>query len=624
VSPPPPADLVRDLLQTRSTILADVEPRAREAPRDTERLLLRSDLPGTMQLYELVHGERHQLTALPEPVAGARYVGGPGARRAVLEIDQGGNERYGLYLLDIAAAQSKPVQRIEALVALTDDLRYGHRLAGVSPDGLLIAYLSNRATEVDFDLWLCEIAEGRHRRCWASGSFCQPGSGFSPDGRYVSVLRPGNRPLDDDLVLIDVSSGEGHIVLAHPDEAALVGAPAWLADTSMLAATNAGRELSAIIHLHPGTGTVTPVAGTGQRGDAEVYASDDGTTVLIVENEGGHTVMRIRDARALHDAGQEVSLPARGVVSDHVVGHPRLSRGGERVVFTLTTPRMPGDVWVHERATTHTRRLTTSPAPVGPERLVEPASESVASFDGEAVPVFVYRPARAADPPPVVVMVHGGPESQAMLTFNPIVQALALSGYAVVVPNVRGSTGYGRRYAALDDKRLRLDSVRDLAAVHGFLAPAGLDPDRAALWGGSYGGYMVLAGLAFQPELWAAGVDIVGISDLVGFLKNTSDYRRVFREHEYGSLEHDRDFLASASPLRRAGQIRAPLFVIHGRNDPRVPVSEAEQLVANLRGREIECELAIYEDEGHGLARLPNRLDAYPRAIAFLDRVLRR
>ena len=148
--------------------------------------------------------------------------------------------------------------------------------------------------------------------------------------------------------------------------------------------------------------------------------------------------------------------------------------------------------------------------------------------------------------------------------------------------------------------------------MHGFLAGAGLDDQRAALFGGSYGGYMVLAGLAFQPELWAAGVDLVGISDLATFLENTSDYRRAHREREYGSLEHDREFLARASPLRHAGAIRAPLFVVHGRNDPRVPVSEAEQLVTTVRQHGVRCELVIYEDEGHGLARLQNRLDAYP------------
>jgi dipeptidyl aminopeptidase/acylaminoacyl peptidase len=133
---------------------------------------------------------------------------------------------------------------------------------------------------------------------------------------------------------------------------------------------------------------------------------------------------------------------------------------------------------------------------------------------------------------------------------------------------------------------------------------------------------MVLAGLAFQPDLWAAGVDIVGISDLVTFLENTSDYRRAHREREYGSLERDREFLAEASPLRHADSIRAPLFVIHGRNDPRVPVTEAEQLVANLSRRAVPHELLVYDDEGHGLARLKNKLEAYPQAIEFLNRVM--
>jgi dipeptidyl aminopeptidase/acylaminoacyl peptidase len=189
---------------------------------------------------------------------------------------------------------------------------------------------------------------------------------------------------------------------------------------------------------------------------------------------------------------------------------------------------------------------------------------------------------------------------------------------------VRGSTGYGKRYASLDDTTKRLDSVRDLRSVHEALDSLGFDPARAVLWGGSYGGYMTLAGLAFQPELWAAGVDIVGVSNLATFLENTSEYRRAHREREYGSLANDRDFLIEASPLTHVDAIRAPLFVIHGRNDPRVPVGEAEQLVASLGRRGVRHELLIYDDEGHGLARLANQLDAYPRAIQFLDEVLGR
>ena len=199
---------------------------------------------------------------------------------------------------------------------------------------------------------------------------------------------------------------------------------------------------------------------------------------------------------------------------------------------------------------------------------------------------------------------------------------MAANGHTVVVPNVRGSTGYGKRWYTADDVRRRLDSVADLAALHGWLPDVGLDPARAALWGGSYGGYMVLAGLAFQPELWAAGVDIVGISSLVTFLQNTSPYRRAAREREYGSLDADEQFLREASPLSRVDAIRAPLFVIHGANDPRVPLTEAEQLVAAVSGNGVPCELLVYPDEGHGLAKRANRLDAYPKALAFLLRHL--
>jgi dipeptidyl aminopeptidase/acylaminoacyl peptidase len=256
--------------------------------------------------------------------------------------------------------------------------------------------------------------------------------------------------------------------------------------------------------------------------------------------------------------------------------------------------------------------------------MVVPERHRYRSFDGEEVPLFAYRPPRPlADPPPVVVLIHGGPESQYVPSFSPVVQYLVAQGFGVVAPNVRGSTGYGKRWQHLDDVEKRLDSVRDLASLHDWLeADGGFDPDRAVLYGGSYGGYMVLAGLAFQPERWAAGIDIVGISNLVTFLEHTAPWRRRFREREYGSLERDRDFLVAASPITHVDAIRAPLFVIHGANDPRVPLGEAEQIHAALTEKDVECELLVYGDEGHGLAKLANRLDAYPRAVEWLDRVL--
>jgi dipeptidyl aminopeptidase/acylaminoacyl peptidase len=220
----------------------------------------------------------------------------------------------------------------------------------------------------------------------------------------------------------------------------------------------------------------------------------------------------------------------------------------------------------------------------------------------------------------VVVYVHGGPEGQARPHFDPGVQYLAASGYAVLVPNVRGSTGYGYEYQSLDDVRLRMDSVADLAAAVGWLGDQGIaDPRRIAVIGGSYGGFMVLSALTTYPDLWAAGVDIVGIANFVTFLQNTGPWRRKLREPEYGSLEHDRDFLESISPIHHVNAITAALFVVHGANDPRVPIGEAEQIVAALQSRGIAVEYLRFEDEGHGLSKRANQVRAYPAIGRFLD-----
>jgi dipeptidyl aminopeptidase/acylaminoacyl peptidase len=614
--------LFRALLQTSVSVLADVS----DDPSGSERLLIRGDATGTMQLAELIGDQRVVLTDLPEPVRGAHYLG---PRRAVLEIDAGGNERFGLWLIDLDAAASEPVTSLSRLRALTDDPRFGHHFAGASPDGRLIAYVSDRAGGVDFDLWSVALDTGQHRLVYAGGTWLHPSSGFAPDGRTVAVLASGNRPLDADLVLVDVDSGAATMPLPHPDEAALVGSPAWINDSTFVVASNVGHDFMAIVRHELGSAATVPLAGGPHDADTEVVCSGDGSTLLLVENCDGAAVMTLRDA-ATGTIRTELDTPEPGIVTG-LFDPPILSRDGSRVYYTLSTPRMPTSVYGFDARTGVTRRLTGEPVGVPVDRLAPAESHTVTSFDGEPVPVFVFRPRRgpgddapddALSGPPVVVVVHGGPEAQATQLFNPVIQGLVLAGLGVVVPNVRGSTGYGKRYASLDDTTRRLDSVADLAAVHGFLDDAGFDATRAALWGGSYGGYMVLAGVAFSPELWAAGVDIVGISDLVTFLQNTSDYRRAHREREYGSLEHDRAFLEAASPMRRVGEIRAPLFVIHGRNDPRVPVSEAEQLVARLGERGIRCELRIYADEGHGLARLANRLDAYPAAVAFLQDIL--
>jgi dipeptidyl aminopeptidase/acylaminoacyl peptidase len=293
-----------------------------------------------------------------------------------------------------------------------------------------------------------------------------------------------------------------------------------------------------------------------------------------------------------------------------------------RVAFGFSTPTEPHQVWLHDLESGRPRKLTDLGAV---EDGIEPELHRFESFDGESIPVFLFLP-EGDGPFPVVVTVHGGPESQwrpwYSSGFGALTQYLVARGYAVAAPNVRGSTGYGKRFEHLDDVEKRLDSVADLAALHAWLAERPeIDGSRAVVYGRSYGGYMVLAALAFQPELWAAGIEFVGISNLRTFLENTSVWRRAAREREYGPLS-DPELLERLSPWSRLDAIRAPLFIEHGRNDPRVPVSESEAIYAELVRRGIRCELVIYEDEGHAVEKLANRVDVFERAVAFLDEVL--
>jgi len=570
---------------------------------DGARLLVASNVPGTQQLYEIPSrgGELRQLTDFAEPVTSGQFL--PDGR-VLLERDEGGNERTQLYLLG------------DGLEPLVVDARFIHGTPQLGDRGTLLAYRTNRRNGSDFDVVVRSLASGEERT-FELGGYCGVAS-ISPDGRWVVVERTGLRSADNDLLLVDLESGD--VVHATPhDEPAEYYAPVWSADGSgFLLATNEGRDTFAIARHDLAAGTRTVLLESDW--DLEPHGDEAGRSVLVVANEDGYSRLELRDPSTL-ELREEVPLPGRGIVE-----HPVFSKDGSQLAFSFSSPVEPHDAYVYDLDGHSLRRLTTSPRDVEPATLVEPRLHRFESFDGEPVPVYLFEP-EGDGPFPVVVTVHGGPEAQWLPwfapSFAPLTQHLVSRGYAVAAPNVRGSTGYGKRYSQLDDVEKRLDSVRDLASLHAWLAARPeIDGSRAAVYGRSYGGYMVLAALAFQPELWAAGIEAVGISSLVTFLENTSDYRRAAREREYGSLADDREFLIHASPMTHIDAIRAPLFIQHGRNDPRVPVSESEHIHAVLTEKGIPCELLIFEDEGHTVAKLSNRIETFTRAIAFLERVL--
>lgn len=621
----PTAD-IRDYLEIRTAAPSGWSP-------DGSKLLISSNLTGTAQVHRLDGADGAadvpaealvRLTDLAEPIGAGYLPADPtGAGRDVLLLatDRGGDERHQLYTA--GDTRDTPITRREQLEPLVVDEAFIHRPGGVTRDGSRLAYATNRGDGVAFDTWVRDLVSGEERVVYASGGWTSP-AGFSPDGRYLAVSELTLLAGDNRVVLLDLEApgpdpigpGDGRAVeLAPHDTAATVGAPCWLPDGSaFFFATDVGRDFVGIARGTP-DGSWEYVVEHGW--DAGCAVDWSGRHLLVAWNEGGVSQVELRDPATL-EVTQRVPLPGAGVVGDL-----RFTRDGRHLSFGFTSSLVPGDAWRYDTSTGESSRLTVSPCPVDPTTFVDAERVRFPSFDGLEVPAFVYTPRQGEGPFPVVVVIHGGPESQYRPSFAPLTQYLVAEGFAVVAPNVRGSTGYGRAYQHLDDVEKRLDSVRDLAALHDWLTTQPhLDEGRAALYGGSYGGYMVLAGLAFQPQLWAAGVDIVGMSNLVTFLENTAEWRRAFREREYGSLEHDRALLEHASPITHVDAMRAPLFIVHGANDPRVPLGEAEQIHAVLSQRGVRSELLVYPDEGHGLAKLANRIDCYPRIAAFLHEVL--
>lgn len=595
-------DLLHRLLEVTTWRAFDVDAQG--------RILAGYDGSGTVQLVELrPDGSRVPLTALPGACHG-RYL--PGTRRVVVSHDAGGDERAQLSLLDPDAV-TEPVGE-DGLVPLVHDPAYIHGLVEVLPTGEVV-YTTNRRNGVDFDLVVRRVEDGTETVLYDGGGMVG-GAAVSHEGDRALMTRPGGPALSSQVLLL---AGDTTTELTDAGEHARYLGPQWLPrGEAAVITTDSGRDHLGVARLDVGTGELTWLV-TDDEHDVTARLSPDGGTLLVVTDDDGTSRLAVHDVDGTFR--HAVGLPAelRGGVADFLAV-PRWSPDGTGLAITWTDPATPADVLLVDAARGRSGVVASSREPLEDLDLVAPTSHGVPTPDGETVPCFVYSPPQPSGSS--VTIVHGGPEGQSVRAFSPIVQALVGAGHTVLVPNVRGSVGYGKRWYSLDDVERRLDSVADLAALHAYLPRLGLDPARAALWGGSYGGYMVLAGLAFQPGLWAAGVDIVGISSLVTFLENTSPYRRAHREREYGSLEHDRAFLERASPLTRIDEVRAPLFVIHGANDPRVPLSEAEQVAAAVRGNGVEVEMVVYDDEGHGLAKRANRLDAYPRAVAFLGRAL--
>jgi dipeptidyl aminopeptidase/acylaminoacyl peptidase len=542
-----------------------------------------ADVTGQLQLWRVApDGLHEQITFGSERVTAA--LPSPSEPRWVIARDAGGNERHALFAIDPEGGPELE------LSANADAI---HVPGAFSPDGTQIAFTHTGRNSVDFDVALVGVAgEGRRE-------LAQPGgwSHVVDWSQHGILVQRANTPFDHDLFLVAPQTGALTLLTPHDGEVAFDSAR-LLADGAVLCACDAGSEFARLALLRHG---LEPDFLTADDADVESVVVDASRT------RRAWTVNRGGESEVWLDGMRVEGLPG-GVVSALAFAPDGT------LTITAGPPDDSTDVWTAAPAVA--RRTRSAVGGLDRAGFVRPELDEVESFDGRRIPYFRFGPAGR----PALCWVHGGPESQFRPQMAPVIQFLCSQGITVAAPNVRGSTGYGRTFHHLDDVQLRLDSVSDLAALGRALGAGSGTP--VGVMGGSYGGYMTMAAITEHPELWSCAVNIVGIVNFVTFLERTGAYRRALREAEYGSLAHDREFLESISPIRKIGDIACPLLVIHGANDPRVPVGEAEQVVAALQARGAPVEYLRYEDEGHGISRLVNRLDCYPRVAAFLQRNL--
>ena len=596
---------------------------------DARQMIYLTNTTGTSQIWltEVVGGVPKQLTNYEDNIGFARWL--PDGSGIIFGKARGGDENTQFFWM-------KPDGT--GVRELTNDPKVRHNFADVSKDGKKIYYASNKRNRTFFDVYSMDLTTGREELLYQYDGNVNIAA-VNDNGSKFVLSRDGiEKSLDNDLYLVDVKTKKEVHLTPHGD-ASEFGDVEFLAD-GLLMTSNDKREFQALVQIRQKNAAGDDWSEANRASDVVygpnwdvggVTVSDNASTMAYTVNNDGFSELFIRKIETggkplistVDKKAEQIKLPAQGVV-----GGLTFSKDGSKLAMTFSSPIQNGDIWIHDVEGKTLSQVTQSDrAGIDQKSFIAPKLIKFKTFDGKEVPAWYYKPNSGkseSSQTPVIVSVHGGPEGQSRSGFSALYQYYLSRGYAVLDPNVRGSTGYGKTYTHLDDVEKREDSVKDLAAAHGWLVKeGGADPKRVAVMGGSYGGYMTMAAVTLYPDLWAAAVNTVGIVNWETFLKNTSGYRRRQREVEYGMLDKNIDFLRAISPIKKIDRIKAPLFVIHGKNDPRVPYTEAEQVVAALKGREAIVEYKLYDDEGHGISKLKNRLELYPLVADFLDRYMK-